>query len=116
MLDPYYRLSLQPSTAPGSAAIADASTFSTTFKTPDQHGIFTYSVNYKRPFLTYIHKKDAVTVRHMAHNEWTRSWGISGSWVWIAGIWVVVAGWIGFVALWLWNAPVEQKKVAGKKL
>ncbi|KAF3919618.1 hypothetical protein ABW20_dc0104131 [Dactylellina cionopaga] len=113
MLDPYYRIPLLPSTSPLTAPNKNTTLYTTTFKTPDQHGVFTFSVNYKRPFLSNVHEKRAVTVRHMAHDEWTRSWGISGSWPWIAGVWVVVLGWVGFVGIWLWSKPVVEVK--GKK-
>ncbi|KAF3928301.1 hypothetical protein AA313_de0209175 [Arthrobotrys entomopaga] len=112
MLDPYYRIPLRPTE---DSSHKNSTVYRTTFKTPDQHGQFTFIVNYKRPFLTNVHEKKAVTVRHFAHNEWTRSWGISGSWPWIAGIWVVVVGWFGFVALWLWSKPVVEGKTGKKK-
>lgn len=47
-------------------------------------------------------------MRHFAHDEWPRSWQISGSWTWVAGIWVTIAGWVGFVALWLYSEPVGK--------
>jgi oligosaccharyltransferase complex subunit beta len=52
-------------------------------------------------------------VRHFAHNEWPRSWAISGAWVWILGIWGTSAGWVAFVAVWLFSEPVREK--SGKK-
>ncbi|KAL8685550.1 MAG: hypothetical protein Q9218_007691 [Villophora microphyllina] len=110
MLSPFHRLDLQPiATAPNSTI------FSTTFRLPDQHGIFAFRVNYKRPFLTNIDVKREVTVRHFAHDEWPRSWQISAGWVWIAGIWVTVAGWVAFVAIWLWSEPAYERS-AGKKM
>ncbi|ORX96841.1 Dolichyl-diphosphooligosaccharide--protein glycosyltransferase subunit WBP1 [Clohesyomyces aquaticus] len=108
MLSPFHRLNLSPL-----SQTANATLFGTTFKTPDQHGIFNFRVDYKRPFLTNIDEKRQVTVRHFAHDEWPRSWQISGAWVWIAGIWVTVGAWVGFIALWLYSAPTE--KVGGKK-
>lgn len=93
---------------------ANSTIFSTSFTLPDQHGIFNFRVNYKRPFLTSVDEKMQVTVRHFAHDEWPRSWRISGAWVWIAGIWVTVAGWVAFVAVWLWSEPVERRKGAKK--
>ncbi|KAK6540763.1 oligosaccharyl transferase glycoprotein complex, beta subunit [Orbilia ellipsospora] len=115
MLDPYYRIPLLSSSSSPLTARKNSTIYTTTFKTPDQHGQFTFIVNYKRPFLSNVHEKKAVTVRHFAHNEWTRSWGISGSWPWIAGIWVVVVGWVGFVAVWLWSKPVVEGKSGKKK-
>ena len=110
MLSPYHRLDLIPISQTPNSTI-----FSTTFKLPDQHGIFSFRVNYKRPFLTNVDIKREVTVRHFAHDEWPRSWEISAGWVWIAGIWVTIAGWVAFVGIWLWSEPAyEQSK--GKKM
>ena len=78
------------------------------FAWPDQHGIFNFRINYRRPFVTNVDEKRQVTVRHFAHDEWPRSWEISGAWVWIGGIWVTVAGWVAFVAVWLYSAPAEK--------
>ncbi|KAI9737769.1 MAG: oligosaccharyl transferase glycoprotein complex, beta subunit [Cirrosporium novae-zelandiae] len=105
MLSPFHRLALTPiSNTPNSTI------YSVSFTLPDQHGIFRFEVNYKRLLLTNVDEKREVTVRHFAHDEWPRSFRISGAWVWISGIWVVVAGWIGFLALWLYSAPVDQAK------
>lgn len=112
MLSPFHRLSLTPS-----ISTANSTTYTTSFVLPDQHGIFNFKINYKRPFLSNVDEKNTVTVRHFAHDEWPRSWTISGAWPWIAGIGVTVTGWVAFVALWLWSAPVPLKLMAnGKKL
>jgi oligosaccharyltransferase complex subunit beta len=108
MLSPFHRLALSPSISTDSSAI-----FSTTFKLPDQHGIFNFLVEYRRPFLSNINEKTTVTVRHFAHDEWPRSWVISAAWPWMSGIAVTVVGWVAFVALWLWSAP--PKRVGEKK-
>lgn len=111
MLSPFHRLSLTPT-----HSTADSTFYSTSFTLPDQHGIFSFRVNYKRPFLTNIEEKHEVTVRHFAHDEWPRSWTISGAWPWIGGIGVTVVGWIAFCALWLWSAPTAVTRAAvGKK-
>ncbi|RPB22395.1 Dolichyl-diphosphooligosaccharide-protein glycosyltransferase 48kDa subunit [Terfezia boudieri ATCC MYA-4762] len=109
MLDPYYRLNLVPT-----VTSVNSTTFSVNFIVPDQHGIFAFRINYKRPYITYIDEKIQVTLRHMAHNEWTRSYAISGSWVWLGGLASTVIGWVAFVALWLYSVPRETK-VAAKK-
>ena len=110
MLSPFHRIPLHPS-----SSTPNSTFYTATFMCPDQHGIFAFKVNYKRPFLTNVEVKREVTVRHFAHDEWPRSWMISGGWVWIAGIWVTVIGWIVFVALWLWSEP-SYEKAKGKKL
>ncbi|EUC31813.1 hypothetical protein COCCADRAFT_27549 [Bipolaris zeicola 26-R-13] len=103
MLSPFHRLNLSPI-----AKTENATIFGTGFKTPDQHGIFNFRVNYRRPFVTNIDEKRQVTVRHFAHDEYPRSYEISGAWVWIGGIWVTVLGWLAFVAVWLYSAPTEK--------
>ncbi|KIW00543.1 uncharacterized protein PV09_07898 [Verruconis gallopava] len=100
MLSPFHRIPLLPVSTTQNSTIFEAR-----FTTPDQHGIFHFRVNYKRPFLTNVDEKRQVTVRHIAHDEWPRSWKISGGWVWIAGIWITVAGWCAFVAVWLYSEP-----------
>lgn len=111
MLSPFHRLALSPEPArstPTSAA------YSVSFKLPDQHGIFNLKVNYKRPFLSNVEEKNTVSVRHMAHNEWPRSFVISGAWPWISGIGVTVAGWIAFCGLWMYSAPTDKRKESKK--
>ncbi|KAJ5470097.1 hypothetical protein N7530_007454 [Penicillium desertorum] len=104
MLSPFHRLTLQPTHRTDTSTV-----FSTQFVTPDQHGIFSFRVNYKRPFLTSIEEKHEVTNRHFAHDEYPRSWAITGGWVWIAGLWSVIGGFLAFVIVWLYSAPVTDK-------
>ena len=111
MLSPFHRLPLK---AAGTAG--EFTTYTTSFKLPDQHGIFNFKVNYKRPFLSNVEEKNTVTVRHFAHDEWPRSWAISGAWPWIAGIGATVTGWLAFVALWLWSKPVPLNGSTSKKV
>ncbi|MCJ1416480.1 oligosaccharyl transferase glycoprotein complex, beta subunit [Xylographa parallela] len=110
MLSPFHRLALLPVQVTPNSTL-----YSTTFTLPDQHGIFAFRVNYKRPFMTSVDVKQEVTVRHFAHDEWPRSWMISGGWVWIAGTWVTIAGWVAFVAIWLWSEPAYDA-ARGKKI
>ncbi|GAM82730.1 hypothetical protein ANO11243_007160 [Dothideomycetidae sp. 11243] len=102
MLSPFHRLQLEQT-----SKTANSSIFTTSFKLPDQHGIFNFLVNYKRPFMTNIFEKRTVTVRHFAHDEWPRSFVISGAWPWISGIAVTVTGWLIFVGVWLYSKPTE---------
>ncbi|KAJ5689167.1 hypothetical protein N7462_003559 [Penicillium macrosclerotiorum] len=104
MLSPFHRLALEPTKRTETSAV-----YSTKFVTPDQHGIFSFRINYKRPFLTNIEEKHEVTVRHFAHDEYPRSWAITGGWVWIAGLWSVIGGFLAFVVVWLYSAPAADK-------
>ncbi|CAG8974985.1 hypothetical protein HYALB_00011169 [Hymenoscyphus albidus] len=110
MLSPFHRLPLKVAETTLTSTI-----YTTSFKLPDQHGIFNFKVNYKRPFYTNVEEKNTVTVRHFAHDEWPRSWVITGAWPWIAGIGATVTGWVAFVGLWLWSKPVPLKGAKGGK-
>ncbi|KAI1343586.1 Dolichyl-diphosphooligosaccharide--protein glycosyltransferase subunit WBP1 [Xylariaceae sp. FL0016] len=105
MLSPFHRLQLKPT-----ISSQDSTTYSVSFKLPDQHGIFNFLVNYKRPFMTNVFEKNTVSVRHFAHDEWPRSFVISGAWPWIAGIGATVTGWLAFCAIWLYSVPAVTKE------
>lgn len=107
MLSPFHRLNLSPSPYQSSA---NATTYTTTFTTPDQHGIFAFKVNYKRPFLTSIEEKRQVTVRHFAHDEYVRSFRIPGAVPWVTGLWGIIVGWVLFVAVWLYAEPSRIRR------
>lgn len=107
MLSPHYRIPLTPLEVKQNSTV-----FGTTFTIPDVYGVFTFRVNYKRPFLTNIDEKHTVTVRHYAHDEYPRSWTISGAWPWIAGLWSVIGGFVMFVGVWLY---CETPKETGLK-
>ncbi|KAF6829388.1 dolichyl-diphosphooligosaccharide-protein glycosyltransferase 48kD subunit [Colletotrichum musicola] len=106
MLSPFHRLKLQ-----AEDTTADAAAYAASFVLPDQHGIFNFKINYKRPFLTNIEEKNTVSVRHMAHDEWPRSYVISGAWPWLGGIFATVSGFVLFSAVWMYSAPTPA---AGK--
>ncbi|WEW55986.1 oligosaccharyl transferase glycoprotein complex, beta subunit [Emydomyces testavorans] len=110
MLSPFYRLNLKPISKTSTSAI-----YGTSFVLPDQHGIFSFRVNYKRPFLTNVVERHEVSVRHFAHDEWPRSWRITGGWVWIAGLWTVIGGFLAFVLVWLYSAPPREESTSMKK-
>ncbi|KAK7205136.1 Dolichyl-diphosphooligosaccharide--protein glycosyltransferase subunit WBP1 [Myxozyma melibiosi] len=106
MLDPYYRLTLIPSSSSPSAQ-----TYTTSFIAPDQHGMFSFVLNYKRPGLSFVEDKRVVTLRHFGHNEFARSFEIPNAWPYATSIFVVVAAWLLFVALWMFSANSESPSV-----
>lgn len=110
MLSPFHRLNL----APTSDDEKNGKVYSVNFKLPDQHGIFNFKVNYKRPFLTNVEEKATVSVRHFAHDEWPRSYVISGAWPWLTGIAATVTGFLGFSAIWLYSKPATGAKESKK--
>lgn len=109
MLSPFHRVPLVAD-ASRSDPKSGAAAYSASLRLPDQHGIFNFVVNYKRPFLTAVEEKHTVSVRHMAHDEWPRSYAISGAWPWLAGIGATVAGWLAFVAVWMFSKPVAGQR------
>eukprot|EP00386_Alphamonas_edax_P000854 GDKI01002615.1.p1 GENE.GDKI01002615.1~~GDKI01002615.1.p1 ORF type:complete len:466 (-),score=177.24 GDKI01002615.1:347-1744(-) len=66
MLDPYVRRFLTPPTKEGS------STFSTTFKTPDQYGIFKFVIDYRRLGYTTLHLEEQAPLRNYKHSDYER--------------------------------------------
>lgn len=104
MLPPYYRLDLAPV-----SSTANSTTYNTRFTLPDQFGIFSFRINYKRPFLSNIEEKHEVTVRHVAHDENARSFTIRGAWPWITGLWTTIASFVIFSMVWLYSAPPAKK-------
>ena len=110
MLSPFHRLKLSRAKITNQAC-----TYSVSFTIPDQHGIFNFMVNYKRPFLTNIEEKNTVSVRHMAHDEWRRSFDISAAWPWVTGIGATITGFLGFCAIWMYSKPIDMGQESKKK-
>ncbi|TKA68962.1 hypothetical protein B0A55_06605 [Friedmanniomyces simplex] len=108
MLSPFHRLNLTPS--PDQSHPNNATTYSADFVLPDQHGIFNFFLEHRRPFYTNVEEKRTVSVRQFAHDEWPRSFVISAAFPWIGGIWITVAGWVGFVALWVYSKPEAARR------
>lgn len=113
MLDPYQRLNL---TVLGSGASTengpdDLTLFYVKFTIPDHHGMFTFELDYKRPGLTFIEDRRVVTVRHLANDEYKRSWDIPNSWLYMVTFGTVVVAWLLFVMNFLYvgeKKPVEK--------
>lgn len=111
MLTPYHRLALKHQKR---VSTETEGIYKVTFVVPDQHGVFNFMVNYKRPFLSNVEEKRAVTVRHMAHDEYPASYDIPGAWPYLTSIGVTCVGWFIFVTLWLYNKPTKQATVQKK--
>lgn len=117
MLDPYQRLNLtlvgaQASTEGGAI---DTSVFTVNFTIPDHHGMFTYDLDYKRDGLSFLSDKQVVAVRHLANDEYKRSWDITNAWVYITSASVVVIAWLLFTANFLFLGEQSVKKVSKDK-
>ena len=112
MLSPYQRLNLA---RVETADDKSSSAYAVSFRLPDQHGIFNFMLNYKRPLLTNVEEKRTVSVRHMAHDEFTRSYAISGAWPWVSGIGATMFGFVAFCIVWMFNRPAKTVQLVAKK-
>lgn len=119
MLDPYQRLNLTL-LGPGSLTENgpdDLSIFFVQFTLPDHHGMFTFELDYKRDGLSFLEDKRIVAVRHLANDEYKRSWEITNAWMYMSSAALVVTAWVVFVALFMFVGPakVEKKQKVEKK-
>ena len=116
MLDPYQRLNMTL-LGPGSSTPdgpEDMSIFYVQFTIPDHHGMFTFELDYKRPGLSFLNDKRIVAVRHLANDEYKRSWEITNAWMYVASAGFVVIAWLVFVTIFLFIG--DEKKVERKEL
>ncbi|KAL4402226.1 oligosaccharyl transferase glycoprotein complex, beta subunit [Malassezia pachydermatis] len=107
MLDPYVTEPLH-----AVSSNANSTTYTTTLRLPDRHGVFTLRVNWKRPGWTYIRKDDVIPVRPFNHDEYPRM--VSSSWPYISGALSTMTAFVVFVALWF-TLPVTKAPVTKTK-
>lgn len=112
MLDPYHRLNLEPLGEASSTESGplDTYVYYANFTIPDQHGMFTFELDYKRPGLNYLIDKKVVAVRHLANDEYKRSWDIPNSWFYVCSAMFVVLGWFLFVVNFLYISKTNPEK------
>lgn len=111
MIDPYYRLTL----ARGKKENITRWYTTGDFRLPDHHGVFTFQVDYKRAGLTFVSVSDAKAIRHLAHDEYPRSWEITNAGVYLSGIFAVIFAWIIFVIFFVSTSKVNTSVNAEKK-
>lgn len=120
MLDPYHRLNLTI-LGPGASeenGPNDLNIFYVNFTTPDHHGMFTFELDYKRPGLTFIEDRRVVSVRHLANDEYKRSWDITNSWLYMTSFAAVVVAWFLFVMNFMYigeKRPTSAEKETTEK-
>lgn len=122
MLDPYQRLNLTlvgPRSSTDNGPV-DMNVFSVDFTIPDHHGMFTFDFDYKREGLSFLVDKKVVAVRHLANDEYKRSWDITNAWVYIISASLVVIAWLLLVTNFLFlgdsstTSDVKQKDKKSK--
>ncbi|KAG0251221.1 hypothetical protein BG011_007782 [Mortierella polycephala] len=69
MLDPYIRKTLDQVPLDDQSTVG---TFTTTLQLPDQYGVFKFTVNYKRPGLTYVESVTTVGIHPFRHDQYPR--------------------------------------------
>lgn len=110
LLDPYHRLTLKELETKD-----DSTIFGVEFKLPDHHGVFTFHTNYRRPGLSYIDEKVTLAIRHLANDEYPRSWDITNSWVYITSAVVVFTAWVLFVVVYIYSAEESREEIKKEK-
>ncbi|CCE64734.1 hypothetical protein TPHA_0I02300 [Tetrapisispora phaffii CBS 4417] len=110
LVDPYYRLTLTPS------YIKKGVQYYTTgeFKLPDHHGVYTFITEYKRNGISFISESDVKAIRHLANDEFARSFEISNAWVYITSIYGVIISWVLFIFLFV-IISIQKKVTVEKK-
>lgn len=97
MLDPYIRKTF---TVTGNALV-------TKFKLPDQYGVFTFKVEYKRHGLTEILQSETVQVRPFRHDQYPRF--ITVARPYYANLFSLMAGFFILTAVFLFNKETLEK-------
>ena len=109
-VDPYYRINLTRIMDNETNDNIFARYTTNDFKLPNRHGMFKFLTEYKRNGLSTIKDEDIKAVRHLAYDEYPRSWEITNSWVYLAANLVVISSFIIFVILFLTNTNVTTMK------
>lgn len=107
-VDPYYRINLTLVSNNGNGTVAKYTT--NNFKLPNRHGMFKFITEYARNGLSTIKDEDIKAIRHLANDEYPRSWEITNAWVYLTANAVVIVSFIAFVILFLTNTNVTSLK------
>ena len=113
-IDPYYRITM---IAQGISPIDSNSELYSTgnFKLPNRHGMFTFLTNYQRSGLSFIHESDVKAIRHLANDEYPRSFEIPNAWVYLASIATVIISFIAFVLFFITSPASVSEGVTNAK-
>jgi oligosaccharyltransferase complex subunit beta len=98
MLDPHLRLPLAVTPRTSNSTVT-SNRFSTQFRTPDKHGVFTLKVDYRRPGWSYLQEKSIVSITPPRHDEYDRF--IKGALPYYASAFSVAGSVLIFVVMWL---------------
>ncbi|UZJ54162.1 hypothetical protein CBS101457_003482 [Exobasidium rhododendri] len=122
MLDPYITTNLTAALPQSITSMAlntsTASTpiftrYSSTFRLPDKHGVYTFLVDWKRHGWSYVHTRDTAPVRPFNHDEHPR--GLHSAWPYVTGASTTVLAFLLFVFLWVCSDEADADKKAKKR-
>lgn len=121
MLDPYITTNLT-SASPQSIIANKLNTssditpiftrYSSTFKLPDKHGVYTFVVDWKRHGWSYIHTRDTAPVRPFNHDEHPR--GLHSAWPYVTGATTTIVAFLLFVVIWVCSDEGKESKIEKK--
>lgn len=118
MLDPYITTNLTASPpksvsssatqlrAEGDEGSPRITRYSTTFQLPDQHGVYTFIVDWKRHGWSYLHTRDTAPVRPFNHDEHPR--GLHSAWPYVTGAGSTAVAFLAFCAIWMYSQNTER--------
>ena len=111
-VDPYYRITMHSSSSDNGNESMNYTTGP--FKLPTRHGMFKFMTDYKRPGWTFVEVEDVRAIRHLANDEYRRSWEITNAWVYLASIYSVICLFVAFVFFFL-TTPMSKAVPTEKK-
>lgn len=103
MLDPYIRTNLVASNKTKGVFVSPPN-----LKLPDQHGVYSFKVTYKRRGYSYLVEKSIVPVRHFRHDEYPRF--LSAAYPYYASSGSMMLGFFVFSVVFLYYKDAEGGK------
>lgn len=115
-VDPYYRITMEQINEDIGSANTNSTEYTTgPFKLPNRHGMFKFNLDYKRSGLSFVEHNDVKAIRHIANDEYSRSFEITNSWIYLASIFVVILSFVSFVVIFLTTSSNIDKVIKEKK-
>ncbi|KAG0367769.1 Oligosaccharyl transferase 48 kDa subunit [Gamsiella multidivaricata] len=109
MLDPYIRKTLDQVPLDDQSTVG---TFTTTLQLPDQYGVYKFTVNYKRPGLSYIESVTTVGIHPLRHDQYPRF--ISQAKPYYTSAASMGVGLLVFTVVYLWGGLDSSAKTTKK--
>ncbi|KAI9207209.1 Dolichyl-diphosphooligosaccharide--protein glycosyltransferase subunit WBP1 [Polychytrium aggregatum] len=109
MLDPYVRVNMKETAVSHDPTV---SRFTASFKLPDQYGVFTFKVDYRRHGYSWITASDVVEIRPYRHNQYPRF--LSAALPYYVNAFSMILAFFLFAVVFLYNRePAGKAKQPG---